>query len=113
MYRFIALKLSILTATTLNAESTPLGRYHNTKLEKHPSWLKAQDAIKLSRRVSEARPNPSSARRLSSPRRPPLRWSAPSANSEDAHPFAGADHSFSERKRNPPVNSISDLKPLT
>merc|ERR1712166_370722 len=100
------------TATVKSAESTLYSRYLSTRLVKHPNWLKEPDAIRLNRRVSEDRPSPSSVKRPSSPRRPHSRWSAPSAKSEDAHPFAVADPSCSERKRNPQDNSISDFKLL-
>jgi hypothetical protein len=109
MFRFIAPRPRRLTATVKNAESTSCSRYHNTKLVKHPSSRKELDVIRLSRRDSEAKPNPSSVKKPSSLRRPHSRWSAPSAKLDVAPPFDVADLSSSERKRNPQDNSISDL----
>jgi len=60
------------------------------------------------RRDLEAKPNPSSARRLSSRRKQHLSLSALNARLEDALPSRDADPLFLERKRNPPDNSISE-----
>ena len=85
--------------TALSAASTRSTKYLSTRKAKIRSPHRVSVVTAPSRRDSEVRPSPSSARRPRPPRR--LHWSlsAAFARSADASPSADANHSFLERRK--------------
>lgn len=97
------------THTALSAASTSPTRSPSTRRVRTLPLLRVRDATTPSKRVSVARPSPSSERRPRPPRRLPSSLSATNARSADVRSLADASHSFLERKKTLRVRSFSEL----